>query len=66
MPCSGIALQDAIRDRSDTVFLLSAVKMDPYCVLQSGKETVKTKRAHGMISVIQAQLSLLGSACCKA
>ena len=26
----------------------AAVKMDPYCVLQSGKESVKTKRAHGM------------------
>ena len=28
--------------------LYAAVKMDPYCVLQSGKESVKTKRAHGM------------------
>lgn len=29
--------------------MLLAVKMDPYCVLQSGKESVKTKRAHGMV-----------------
>ena len=29
--------------------LVLAVKMDPYCVLQSGKESVKTKRAHGMV-----------------
>ena len=27
---------------------MAAVRMDPYCVLQSGKESVKTKRAHGL------------------
>ena len=32
----------------DKRMLDAAVKMDPYCVLQSGKESVKTKRAHGM------------------
>ncbi len=32
----------------DKRILDAAVKMDPYCVLQSGKESVKTKRAHGM------------------
>ena len=38
----GVAMGDNKR------VLDAAVKMDPYCVLQSGKESVKTKRAHGM------------------